>query len=219
MAFTVAQLYRRLFECYGPQGWWPLVGHAGSNPTKTGAVDGYHPGDYSFPRHAAERFEIACGAILTQNTAWPNVERALLNLRRCNGLAANALPGLPQAELCAAIRPAGYYNIKARKLIEFCRFYAELNGRTPTRVELLAVWGIGPETADSIRLYAYSQLEMVVDAYTRRVLRAAGLARPVFPALGRTGRHRAVGTVVPRGGRCPPDRFVETLGPIGRAHV
>ncbi len=168
-------LYQRLLERYGPQGWWPLVTHAGSNPTKTGAVRGYHPGDYSFPHTTAERFEIACGAILTQNAAWPNAEKALLNLHRLGALAPDALPRLPQAELLAAVRPAGYYNAKARKLLEFGRFFNGLGGRTPSRAGLLAVWGVGPETADSIRLYAYGEPEMVVDAYTRRFLAAAGL--------------------------------------------
>jgi endonuclease-3 related protein len=167
--------YERLLQRYGPQGWWPLATHAGVNPTKTGAIRGYHPGDYSFPHTEAERFEIACGAILTQNTAWPNAEKALLNLHALGALTPDALPRLPQAELLAAVRPAGYYNAKASKLLEFCRFFSGLDGSTPSREALLAVWGVGPETADSIRLYAYGEPEMIVDAYTRRFLFAAGL--------------------------------------------
>jgi endonuclease-3 related protein len=73
----LAALTERLYAAYGPQGWWPLLEHRGSNPTLTGRLTGYHPGDYSFPRTEAQRFEICCGAILTQNTAWPNVEKAL----------------------------------------------------------------------------------------------------------------------------------------------
>ena len=74
--------YSILFDAHGPQGWWPLVSHSGSNPTKTGAVSGYHPGDYSFPRTDGERFEVCCGAILTQNTGWVAVEKALLSASR-----------------------------------------------------------------------------------------------------------------------------------------
>ncbi len=74
------KVYRRLLAEYGPQGWWPLLAHPGANPTRTGTCRGYHPGDYTCPRDARARFEIACGAILTQNTAWPNVEAALRNL-------------------------------------------------------------------------------------------------------------------------------------------
>ncbi len=65
------RFHLELLETYGPQGWWPLLGHVGINPTKTGSLTGYHPGDYTFPRNEIERFEICTGAILTQNTAWP----------------------------------------------------------------------------------------------------------------------------------------------------
>jgi endonuclease-3 related protein len=171
---TLHRFHLDLLEAYGPQGWWPLLGHAGSNPTKTGASKGYHPGDYAFPRNAAERFEICTGAILTQNTAWPNVEKALRALEAAAALTPDAILGLPLPDLAALIRPAGYHNTKARKLQAMATFFRNLRNRTPDRGELLAVWGIGSETADSIRLYAYGQLEMVVDAYTRRVFERAG---------------------------------------------
>lgn len=172
---AVYRLYCRLLAEYGPQGWWPLLAHPGVNPTKTGSCRGYHPGDYSFPHHERERFEICCGAILTQNTAWPNVEAALLNLDRLEALEPGRLLALTPAALRQAIRPAGYYNVKAEKLQVFARFHGALGGRVPTREELLALWGVGPETADSIRLYAYGQVEMVVAAYTRRALAWLGL--------------------------------------------
>ena len=164
------QFYHVLLEAYGPQGWWPLLHHAGSNPTKTGSVAGYHPGDYSFPRNEAERFEICAGAILTQNTAWPNVEKALLALDTAGALNPEAIIALPAEELAVVIRPAGYHNSKALKLKSLSSFFLSLGNRTPTHDELLDTWGIGPETADSIRLYAYGEREMVVDAYTRRIL-------------------------------------------------
>lgn len=166
---TLLHFYRNLLDAYGPQGWWPLLGHDGVNPTKTGSISGYHPGDYAFPRNEAERFEICAGAILTQNTAWPNVEKALRALQEAAALAAGAILDLPEAELAALVRPSGYHNTKARKLKAFAAFHQDLRGRVPERDELLAVWGVGPETADSIRLYAYGQPEMVVDAYTRRI--------------------------------------------------
>jgi endonuclease-3 related protein len=172
---TLRQLYDQMLDAYGPQGWWPLLGHAGTNPTKTGSITGYHPGQYDFPRTDAERFEICVGAILTQNTAWPNVEQALRNLAELDALSPNGIERLDDDALRQAIRPSGYFNMKARKLRELVAHVRVWNGRTPSREELLAVWGIGPETADSIRLYAYGQVEMVVDAYTRRILSHLGL--------------------------------------------
>jgi len=175
---TIPRLYERLMAEYGPQGWWPLLGHAGTNPTKSGAVRGYHPGDYSFPRTDDERFEICVGAVLTQNTAWPNVERALASLASLNALTPDRMLDLDEGILRQAIRPSGYFNVKARKLRCLAEFCAGLGGRVPRRDELLAVWGIGPETADSILLYACKQPECVIDAYTRRVFAHLGIADP-----------------------------------------
>jgi endonuclease-3 related protein len=170
------RFYRELLGAYGPQGWWPLVGHDGVNPTKSGSAKGYHPGDYAFPRSDAERFEICTGAILTQNTAWPNVEKALRALSETGTLNPEAFLALPEPDLATLIRPSGYHHTKARKLKALAFFYQKLQGRTPSREGLLTVWGVGPETADSIRLYAYGELEMVVDTYTRRVFQRLGLA-------------------------------------------
>jgi endonuclease-3 related protein len=163
-----------LLDAYGQQGWWPLREFAGSNPTATGRFTGYHPGNYRLPRTPAQRFEIACGAILTQNTAWPNVERALENLAGAGLLDPEAILSSPASTLESAIRSSGYFRAKTLKLRRFSEFFIRLGDRVPTRDELLSVWGVGPETADSIRLYAYAQLEMVVDAYTRRVLLREG---------------------------------------------
>lgn len=166
-----------LLDAYGPQGWWPLLAHAGSNPTSTGRLTGYHPGDFTFPRNGVERFEICVGAILTQNTAWTNVERALSLLGQGNLLSPRAILSAPDAALETAIRSSGYFRAKTQKLRAFAEFYLRLAGGTPSRARLLDVWGIGPETADSIRLYAYRQDEMVVDAYTVRVLFQHGYCR------------------------------------------
>lgn len=167
-----------LLDAYGPQGWWPLLAHAGSNPTLTGRLTGYHPGDFTFPRTLGERFEICCGAVLTQNTAWTNVERALDHLARQELLSPEAILSATDATLETAIRSSGYFRAKAKKLRALSEFLLRLGTRTPTRDELLGVWGIGPETADSIRLYAFKQTEMVVDAYTLRVLLGQGYCRP-----------------------------------------
>ena len=173
----LAALAERLFATYGPQGWWPLLGHRGSNPTLAGRLTGYHPGDYSFPRSEAQRFEICCGAILTQSTAWPNVEKALQALAEHGLLAPREILAVDDEHVQQAIRPSGYFRAKARKLRAFSEFYLQLSGRPPSREQLLQVWGVGPETADSILLYAYAQTEMVVDAYTLRVLRRHGYQR------------------------------------------
>ena len=167
----LAGLAEQLYLAYGPQGWWPLLGHQGSNPTFTGRLTGYHPADYSYPRTDAQRFEICCGAILTQNTAWPNVEKALQALADQGLLAPREILAVDEERLQQTIRPSGYFRAKARKLRAFCEFYLRLAGRSPSREQLLQVWGVGPETADSMLLYAYAQTEMVVDAYTLRVLR------------------------------------------------
>lgn len=162
--------YGRLMERYGPQGWWPLLECKGTNPTRTGTIQGYHPGDYSYPRDERQRFEICVGAILTQNTAWPNVEKALRNLASRNALDAGRLLDMDAGALREAIRPSGYFNVKAEKLRGFARFHQSLGGARPARDDLLSVWGVGQETADSILLYAYGELHLVVDAYTRRIL-------------------------------------------------
>jgi endonuclease-3 related protein len=120
------------------------------------------------------------GAILTQNTSWQNVEKAIRNLKKAGVLHPQRLLGLPQRRLAGLIRPAGYYNIKAERLKEFLNFFARdyraqvrrmsLAGLARLRQQLLSVKGIGPETADSILLYALQKPAFVVDAYTKRIL-------------------------------------------------
>ncbi len=142
---------------------------------------GYHPGDYSFPRDDRERFEICTGAILTQNTAWPNVEKAISGLLAADAMSPEAILALPEEQLCAAIRPAGYFNQKVRKLRAFSVFFSSLRARVPERHELLALWGVGPETADSMLLYAFRVPSFVVDAYTRRIFSGLGLVERDAP--------------------------------------
>ncbi|MFA6088395.1 MAG: endonuclease III domain-containing protein [Candidatus Woesearchaeota archaeon] len=171
------KIYYDLFESYGPQGWWPLLECEGVNPTKSGCINGYHPHNYSYPRDEFEQFEICIGAILTQNTSWPNVEKALVNLKKMNAINPSAILSLNDDVLKNAIRPAGYFNQKAKKLKVFSKFFMDLEKREPKRAELLDVWGVGPETADSILLYVYKNPVFVVDAYTKRIFQNIGLIK------------------------------------------
>lgn len=146
----ITEVYDRLLEAFGPQHWWP-----GESP-----------------------FEVMVGAVLTQNTNWQNVEKAICNLRNSDLLNPHALYETPLDELEELIRPAGYYRVKARRLhslLEFLveRFDGSLEAMFDTnlsdlREQLLAVHGIGPETADSILLYAGGLPSFVVDTYTHR---------------------------------------------------
>jgi endonuclease-3 related protein len=150
-------MYDAMLEALGPSHWWP-----GETP-----------------------FEVAVGAILTQNTNWSNTARAIANLRAAGVLTPAALAALPDTRLAELIRPAGYFRLKAGRLKNFLRFLrneaglsmAALNGKSlaTLRPKLLEVKGVGPETADSILLYALHQPTFVVDAYTRRILSRHGM--------------------------------------------
>lgn len=152
-------MYRLLFAHFGPQHWWP----------------------------GRSQFEVCVGAILTQNAAWSNVERAIANLRRARVLSPRAIRTLSRSHLAALIRPSGYFRVKERRLRSFVDFlWRETRGdvwrlmRAPTpflRNRLLLVHGIGPETADSMLLYAGGHPVFVVDAYTRRVMARHGWAQ------------------------------------------
>ncbi len=156
------ELYLSLLHRYGYQGWWPII------------KIGYHPKDYTFPRNEKERFEICVGAILTQNTAWTNVEKALKNLHANKLLSPKKMIEVDRTELSRLIRPAGYYNQKARYLQNFANFFLEHKG-TPSRGELLSIKGVGKETADSILLYGYKVPSFVVDTYTKRIFKREGI--------------------------------------------
>lgn len=153
---TLLKLHDRLLDHYGPQRWWP----------------------------ARSPFEVMVGAVLTQNTAWTNVEKAIANLRAARALDAAVILQTPQRRVAGWIRPAGYFNVKAMRLRNFCAWYVDRGGmkklrRVATaalRDELLAVNGVGPETADDILLYAFQRPVFVIDAYTRRLLSRLRLA-------------------------------------------
>ncbi len=170
----VKKIYAWLIAEYGPQGWWPLLEYAGTNPTKTGSITGYHPERYDLPRTRAQAYQVCVGAILTQSVSWTSVEKALLNLKGSGILDPEKLLAADNDTLCQMIKPAGYFNQKARKLKEFTRFFLG-SDKTPTREQLLSIWGIGDETADSILLYAFKTPEFVVDTYTRRIFSNLGM--------------------------------------------
>ena len=155
---ALQDIYHRLMARYGPQRWWP----------------------------AREPFEVIVGAILTQSAAWTNVEKAIKNLRNAGALSPEALRRLPEPEVARLIYPSGYYNAKAKKIRSFVRWLGEhydgdldrlfTSPIVDLRKQLLSVYGIGPETADSIILYAARKPVFVIDAYTRRIIKRLGMA-------------------------------------------
>ena len=157
---VLLDIYDRLLKRFGPQHWWP----------------------------GQTTFEIIIGAILTQNTNWTNVEKAIARLKKARVLNPAALFKTDAAELAELIRPAGYYNIKAARIKHFLDWlYKNHQGQLDRlnnlpadtlRQQLLSVKGIGPETADSICLYAFEKPVFVVDAYTARILARHRLIAP-----------------------------------------
>ncbi len=155
---ALQNIYQQLMDSYGPQHWWP----------------------------AEEPFEVMVGAILTQSAAWLNVEKAIANLKVAKALSPQALRQLSLSEIATLIRPCGYYNTKARKLKSLAHWLGEYcndnlsklfaNSTDQLRQQLLSVYGIGQETADSIILYAAGKPVFVIDAYTRRIINRIGLA-------------------------------------------
>jgi len=157
-------LYHSLHAHYGDLAWWP----------------------------AESAFEIAVGAILTQNTDWRNVEKALGNLKSANALSIEAILETPTDQLEMLVRPSGYFRMKADRLKQLCVFLESNSfdslkqlGRNQARERLLSVKGIGPETADDIVLYALDIPSFVIDTYTRRLLERLGLysSKLKYPVL------------------------------------
>jgi len=156
----LTEIYELLYEYFGPQHWWP----------------------------GQSALEIIVGAVLTQNANWGNVEKAINNLKAAKSLSTERLYNMDIPELAQLIRPAGYYNLKAGRLKNFINCLVEdFNGELCAlrkldterlREKLLSIKGIGPETADSILLYAFEKPVFVVDAYTARIATRHGLIEP-----------------------------------------
>ena len=144
MVTQLEKLYQILYDNYGPQEWWP-----------------------------GEGLEIAIGAILTQQTSWLNVEKAIQNLRNSKCLNISCLKSIEIEELENIIKPSGYYRVKARRLKNFIELISK--NPTPSREDLLAVKGLGLETTDSILLYWFEKPHFVIDAYTFRILERLGI--------------------------------------------
>jgi endonuclease III related protein len=166
----IINIYHKLYQLYGPQGWWPLINHEGIKPGKIDLKKGYHPLNYDLPEERNQIYEVILGTVLTQNTTWIQANQALHNLHDLTGLVAEKLLELNFNILKSAVRPAGFLNQKSLYIQEVTRFYINQEGRIPHRQELIQVKGVGNETADSILLYAYKQPEFVVDTYTRRIM-------------------------------------------------
>jgi len=167
--YCLKKIYVLMLAEYGHQGWWPLL-KLSQSPLKKSWKDGYHPGDYSYPRDEFQTFEIWVGAVLTQNTSWTHAQKALENLDRLDLLLAEKLASVKPEHLSGAIRCSGYFNQKSRRLKRLAEFFLALRSQKPTRRELLKLKGIGQETADSILLYAHHRPYFVVDAYTIRIV-------------------------------------------------
>jgi endonuclease-3 related protein len=162
------EVYEILRGAYGPRRWWPVTPPGGATPRYTGG-----------PRNELQRFEVAAGAVLTQNTAWSNAARALESLNRLGAMSPDALERMDARALARAIRSSGYYNQKAKRLKTIAAYF--LTNARATREGLLALHGVGPETADSIMLYAFGERFFVVDAYTRRLFGRLALVDPSAP--------------------------------------
>lgn len=169
-------VYKQLLKSYGPQGWWPIF-------ISTDLAYGIKYNDLK--KHKTKfrdpYFETAIGAILAQSTAWRNVAKAITNLYSAKALRPELILKLTDSELERLIRPAGYFKQKARKIKIFCRwlmdnYEGDLKKLKKFRVskireELLRLWGIGKETADSIILYSLNKPIFVIDEYSRRLCR------------------------------------------------
>jgi endonuclease-3 related protein len=163
------KIYNLLYSSYGAQGWWPL--------SKGGLHSLHYQGN---PENDRDIFEIMVGAILTQNTSWSNVEKALYNLNKASVLSVDGIISTSDKKLASLLKPSGYYNMKAKKLKKLASFIlqnplSKLSRLAELRETLLSLYGIGNETADSILLYAFSRPYFVIDAYTKRIFSRIGI--------------------------------------------
>lgn len=167
------EIYEILSKHYGRQNWWPIVENGKCL---------YKEEFLNRERTEEEIFEIIVGAILTQNTAWNNVVKSIIKLKERGFFSIEKIISAPLDEIATLLVSSGYFNQKAKKIKEMCNFLKNEGGiealkRLPLEIlrkKFLSVWGVGPETADSIILYAFNHPVFVVDAYTKRIFSRLG---------------------------------------------
>ncbi|MDR0516342.1 MAG: hypothetical protein LBH25_04785 [Fibromonadaceae bacterium] len=166
-------LYRKLFSLYKAQGWWPVKSECKGR--------GYHPNEFGIPKTKKGKFEVCMGAILTQNTSWLQVEKALSNLFAAKINTAEKILGTDSQTIANLIAPAGYRNQKTIYLKNIAEWFVKNHSIKPMppiselRESILQVKGVGRETADSILLYAFHLPTFVIDTYTKRALASLNL--------------------------------------------
>jgi len=180
----IKRIYDDLFTAFGPQGWWPVAGEGKSHPSYSGG-----------PKNGKQQLEVCFGAVLAQNTNWKNAEKAIIELNKNNLINIKKIIKIDVKRLALIIRSSGYHNQKAKKLKAFCDFLLKsCNGNLDSlfrknidelRKELLSIKGIGPETADSIILYAAKKPVFVIDAYTKRIINRIGFKEETYDELQR----------------------------------
>ncbi|MBI1935687.1 endonuclease III domain-containing protein [Candidatus Woesearchaeota archaeon] len=178
----IYSIYTNLFSSFGPQLWWPVTPQGKLQPDYSGG-----------PKNEKQQLEVCFGAILTQNTNWKNVEKAIVELNKNNLINIDKISKIKKQKLAEIIKSSGYHNQKAMKLKNFCDFLLKrYNGNLKElfcldilelRKELLSVNGIGPETADSIILYSAKKPIFVVDAYTKRIFQRLGFKEQSYGGL------------------------------------
>ena len=177
--YEIREVYNILLKKFGPQGWWPTTPANKTTPKYAGG-----------PKNERQQLEVVFGAILAQNTSWKNAEKAIINLNANNLINACKIIRLPTKKLAKIIKSSGYHNQKTKKLKNFCEFLINNyegnlklffnNAAKNLRNELLSINGIGPETADSIILYAAKKPIFVIDAYTKRIFGRLGYKEEAY---------------------------------------
>ena len=178
----IEDVYNSLYSHFGSQHWWPV--------TREGKL---HPEYSDGPKNEMQQLEVCFGAILTQNTNWKNVEKAIIQLNKNNLIDVKKILRIGNKKLAKIIKSSGYHNQKAIKLKNFCKFLSDnhdgkpgllfKNGINELRKQLLSINGVGPETADSIILYAAKKPIFVVDAYTKRIFSRIGFGEKAYDEL------------------------------------
>lgn len=175
-------IFSRLYFSFGPRNWWPVTEKCKIHPEYSGG-----------PKNEKQQLEVCFGSILAQNTNWKNAEKAIIELHRNSLVDVEKIAGISNERLAKIIKSSGYHNQKARKLKNFCNFLLEnyngnlrrlfKNNIEKLRRELLSVNGIGPETSDSIILYAAKKPIFVIDAYTKRIMNRLGFRKQTYDGL------------------------------------